>query len=155
MRIFRPAGAWIMGVVFLGGCAVGPKYQTPPAPVPDVFKEAPADSAPGEEWKVATPQDAMRRGTWWEMFNDPELNALEEQLTSGNQNIAQAYENYMEARALVGQARAQRVPTVTAAPNVQRSQSSATLGLGTSSAASGGVGTGRPVNEFALPITAS
>ena len=30
-------------------------------------------------WKVAQPQDAMLRGKWWEIFNDPELNGLEEQ----------------------------------------------------------------------------
>ncbi|HEY1302395.1 MAG TPA: efflux transporter outer membrane subunit [Vicinamibacterales bacterium] len=157
MGILRPAVAGIVGIVALSGCAVGPKYHTPSAPVPPAYKEAAAATDPvsSQEWKVATPQDAMRRGTWWEMFDDPELNALEAQVNGSNQNIAQAYENYMAARALIDQARAQRLPTVTTDPTFQRSRSSATLGLGTSSAASGGIGTGRPVNEFALPIAAS
>src|SRR5215510_12816089 len=134
MRILRSDLARIVGVIALSGCAVGPKYHTPSAPVPDpdAYKEAAADPGQGQDdWKVATPQDAMRRGTWWEMFNDPELNALEEQLTGGNQNIAQAYESYMAARALIGEARAQRFPSVTTSPNVQRSRSSGSLRLGT------------------------
>ena len=76
----------------------------------------------------------MRRGKWWEMFNDPELNALEEQIDATNQSIAQAYQNYMAARALVDEARSQRFPTVTTTPSVSRSRSSATLGAGTVSA---------------------
>ena len=48
-------------------------------------------------WKVASPQDAMIRGNWWEVFNEPELNALEEQLNINNQNLKEYFENYMAA----------------------------------------------------------
>jgi len=37
------------------------------------------------------------RGKWWKIFNDPELDALEDQLNIDNQNIKQAFENFMEA----------------------------------------------------------
>ncbi len=141
MRLFRPEFACIIGVFALGGCAVGPKYQPPTAPVPTTYKEAPADPSQAQEWKVASPQDAMRRGKWWEMFNDPELNALEEQIDATNQNIAQAYQNYMAARALVQQARAQRFPTATTTPSITRSHASAAVGAGTGSSESAGSAT--------------
>ena len=53
-------------------------------------------------WKAAQPNDAARRGKWWEVFGDPDLNALEEQVTVSNQTIALAEAQYRGARALVG-----------------------------------------------------
>jgi NodT family efflux transporter outer membrane factor (OMF) lipoprotein len=76
---------------------------------------------------VASPQDAMLRGNWWEVFNDPELNALEEQLNINNENLKVYFQNYMAARAQIAEARAQYWPTVTAAPSWNRSKSSGTL----------------------------
>jgi outer membrane protein TolC len=69
----------------------------------------------------------MLRGKWWEIFQEPELNGLEEQLNIDNQNIKQAFENFMAARALIREARAQYFPTVTTAPSYSRSLSSSTL----------------------------
>jgi outer membrane protein TolC len=62
---------------------------------------------------VAQPKDAVLRGKWWEIYNEPKLNELEEQLNIDNQNIRQAFENFMEARALVRETRSQNFPTVT------------------------------------------
>ncbi len=64
----------------------------------------------------------MIRGKWWEIFNEPELNALEEQLNTDNQNIKLSFNNFMEARALVAQARAQYWPTITIGPSWSRSR---------------------------------
>jgi NodT family efflux transporter outer membrane factor (OMF) lipoprotein len=91
----------------------------PVAPAPPAFKEsAPAayTSAPAGTWQPAQPQDAALKGKWWEMFNEPELNALEEQLNIDNQNIAQYFQNFMAARAQVREARAGYFPTVTFNP---------------------------------------
>ncbi len=81
---------------------VGPKYTAPAMPAPPAFKESsPAaykSTLPGA-WQPARPQDAVLKGKWWEMFNEPELNALEEQLDINNQNIAQYFQNFMAARA--------------------------------------------------------
>ena len=60
-----------------------------------------------EGWKVASPQDAMLRGKWWEVFNDPDLNALEEEFNINNQNIKEYFQNFMEARTLI----ARRAPS--------------------------------------------
>jgi NodT family efflux transporter outer membrane factor (OMF) lipoprotein len=76
---------------------------------------------------VASPQDAMLRGKWWEVFKNPELNALEEQLNINNQNIKQYFQNFMEARALISQARSQYWPTVTANASWGRQKSSGSL----------------------------
>ena len=61
-------------------------------------------------------QDATLKGKWWEIFNEPELNALEEQFNIDNQNIKQYFENFMAARAQVREARAAYFPTVKANP---------------------------------------
>ena len=124
------------------GCVVGPKYHTPAAPVPGTYKENPANFPEAQNWKVAAPSDAMLRGKWWEIFNDPELNALEEQVDTNNQNIAQAHQNYMAARALVREARTQYFPTAATTPAISRSHTSSTVAAGTG---------GQSANLFVLP----
>ena len=106
------------------GCLVGPKYQRPVATtetLPSAYKESPTQFKGGQGWKVASPRDAMLRGPWWRIFKDPELNALEEQVNINNQNIKESFQNFMEARALVGEARAQLYPTLTANASYTRS----------------------------------
>jgi NodT family efflux transporter outer membrane factor (OMF) lipoprotein len=111
-------------IALLSGCNVGPKYTAPAPPAAPAFKEsAPAAyrAAPPGTWKPAEPQDAVLKGKWWEMFNEPELNALEDQLDINNQNIAQYFQNFMAARAQVREARAGFFPTVTAVPAITKS----------------------------------
>jgi NodT family efflux transporter outer membrane factor (OMF) lipoprotein len=118
----------------LAGCSVGPAYVAPTATAPAAFKEAPVQGQDGVEWQVAQPQDAVLRGRWWEIYQEPELNALEAQLEVDNQNIRVAFENYMQARALVREARSQYFPTASVAPSFTRSLSSANLPSVTGSA---------------------
>lgn len=103
----------------LAGCTVGPKYQRPPVDAPAAYKEmTPADYKNTDGWKVAQPSDAVLKGKWWEIFNDPELNALEEKVSISNQNVASSAASYVAARALVKQARAQYFPTVSVGPSI-------------------------------------
>jgi len=113
-------------LALLSGCTVGPKYHVPaPAQAPPAaYKEIPQS---GDGWQVAQPSDAKLRGNWWEIFGDPELNALEEQVNINNQNVKQYFENYMEARALVREARSEYFPTVTIGPSFNRQRTSANL----------------------------
>jgi NodT family efflux transporter outer membrane factor (OMF) lipoprotein len=97
---------------------------------PAAFKESPAQFKETEGWTVAQPQDATLRGKWWEIYNEPELNALEDQLNLDNQNIRESFENFMEARALVRETRSQLFPTVSAGGAYTRSQASSNLGSG-------------------------
>jgi NodT family efflux transporter outer membrane factor (OMF) lipoprotein len=127
-RLYASTCSLMMLVIFTG-CQVGPKYQMPAtATAPPVsYKESPTQFVDSDGWKVAQPQDAMLRGKWWEIYNDPELNALEDQLNINNQNIKQFFENFMEARTLIAQARSQLYPTVSVGPSYSRSRSSSNL----------------------------
>src|ERR1700733_11483417 len=84
----------LVGVLSFAGCAVGPKYKTPTAPVTPAYKEM-------GDWKTAQPSDQNLGGNWWELFHDPQLNALEQQINVSNQNIRAAVAQYQQARAVL------------------------------------------------------
>ena len=92
-------------VIGLAGCSVGPAYQVPSTPQPAAFKELAG-------WVPAAPADALERGPWWQLFNDPILNELANGIEVSNQNVAAAVANYAQARALVQQQRAALFPSV-------------------------------------------
>jgi NodT family efflux transporter outer membrane factor (OMF) lipoprotein len=142
----------------LTGCTVGPKYHPPLIQPPPAFKEAPpppaTTPAPAAQdtgaWTVAQPSDAKIRGDWWAVFNEPELNDLEAQLNIDNQNIKLYFQNYMEARALVGEARALYFPTVSIGPAYNRQRSSANLGATSTTA-----NPGKTSQIYSLPLEVS
>ena len=155
MSSFRQYAAIASGLaaLLLAGCRVGPKYHQPPAMAqapPAAYKETPAPSSNAGDWKVAQPQDAMLHGKWWEIYNDPELNALEDKLNIDNQNIKVYFANFMEARTLIAEARAQLYPTVTTGPSYSRTQTSGHVGSAAPSAS-----IGKQANLFDLPVDAS
>lgn len=92
-------------------CMVGPKYRVPATPVPGAFKETPPQG-----WKESSPQDGEPRGKWWTIYNDAQLNALEEQVNISNQNVLAAEAQFRAARAAVRTARSGQFPSVTLAP---------------------------------------
>jgi len=99
----------------LAACgAVGPDYVRPTATVPAAYKEA------GGAWKEARPADTLPRGRWWELFNDPQLNALAERVATGNQTIQEAEARYRQSQALVRQLRAGNYPVVGAGASADR-----------------------------------
>ena len=115
-------------VLLLSGCMVGPKYQRPSAPAPQVYKGAsPADYKETNGWKPAQPNDQILRGKWWEVYNDPALNALEEQVNISNQNVLSFEAQFREAREVVRAARASLFPTISTAPAITNSSSSGNL----------------------------
>jgi NodT family efflux transporter outer membrane factor (OMF) lipoprotein len=119
-------------LVLASGCAVGPNYHRPTAPTPQVFKEPPP-----EGWKQAQPNAGVPRGKWWEIYNDPQLNALEEQVNISNQNVLMAAAQYREARDTVKIARSSLFPTVTASSSLTRQHSSSNLTAAAPSASLG------------------
>ncbi len=137
----------------LAGCTVGPKYHAPVTQAPTAYKETPTAANIAGPWHVARPQDASLKGNWWEIFNDSELNSLETQLNINNQNIKEYFENFMEARALIAEARSQFFPTLIASPSYTRQRSSANL---TNSANSSGIGVvanvGQQTSLYSLPF---
>ncbi|MCX5893688.1 MAG: TolC family protein, partial [Deltaproteobacteria bacterium] len=106
---------------------------------------------------MAQPRDELPRGKWWEIYHDPQLNALEEQVDISNQNIAAAEANFRQALALIRVARAAYFPTVTGGPSWSRFKRSENLGnsnsnlagaSGTSGVGGGGGGGGTGIGTF-------
>ncbi len=138
-------------LALLSGCRVGPPYHAPAPPsitAPN-YKESTVNFQDTDGWKVASPSDAMIKGNWWEVFGDPELNTLEDQLNINNQNLKEYFQNYMAARATIAEARSQYWPTITANPSWNRSKSSGSLSNSTLA------NTGKQSTLWSVPIEAS
>lgn len=149
-RCFHASAFLIVTLCGLQGCNVGPRYRPPVMPAPPAFKEqGPRQAADGTTWKSAQPQDSALRGKWWELYQEPELNALEDRVVISNQNVAQAFANFTAARAQIGQARSSFYPTISVGPSYTRGRSSQTTGNST-------VSTNNPnSNLFNLPFDVS
>jgi len=102
--------------IFLSGCAVGPDYKRPDAPVSETFKEL-------EGWTSARPQDDVPRGQWWSVFGDAQLDQLLQKVDVSNQNVRAAEARVRQARAVSDQARAGLYPAVNANASANRGQS--------------------------------
>ena len=113
-----PQALLVIALLPLSGCTVGPKYQRPAAEVPPAYKEV-------GNWKPAQPSEQNLGGNWWEIFQDPQLNALELQVNVSNQNLKAAEAQYTQARAILRYHRADYFPTVTADPVATRNKTSA------------------------------
>jgi NodT family efflux transporter outer membrane factor (OMF) lipoprotein len=118
-------------VLLCAGCMVGPDYFKPSVPMTAAYKE-------DQGWKLARPSDTIPRGKWWEIFGDPQLNALEEQVSEANQNVKVAEAHFRQARALIGFARAGLFPTVTAGTSALSVRNSTLSPFSSSGASSSG-----------------
>jgi len=127
-------------ILYLAACAVGTKYKAPTVPAPPAYKEM-------CNWKTAQPSDQNLGGNWWQIFQDPQLNALEHQINVSNQNLKAAVAQYLEARAALRYARADYYPTVSTAPSATREKYSANR--------PGTVARGTTFNDFVLPVDLS
>jgi NodT family efflux transporter outer membrane factor (OMF) lipoprotein len=132
----------LVGVLQFTGCAVGPKYKTPVAPTPPAYKEM-------GNWKTAQPSDQNLGGNWWELFQDPQLNALEQQINVSNQNLKAAIAQYQESRAALRYVRADYYPTLTAGASGTRQRYSNHRPPQTS------IFDGLTFNDFVLPVNLS
>ena len=112
------------------GCTVGPRYKRPTAQVPDTWKgEGP--------WQTAAPKDAISKGTWWKIFNDAELDQLEQQLLQANQSLEAARDRLSEARSQARIASSAYFPTLSTDPSGQRQR----------------LGANRPLSGSTIPLT--
>jgi len=139
----------LIGLILFKGCDKAPKYAKPTAPTAPSYKEiTPENFKETDNWKFARPKDDVIRGKWWEIFNDPQLNALEEQVNISNQSVALADANFRAARAVVKQSRSQYFPTVTTGPSITYSQQSAAT-------SQSNFASGRRFPLYSLPFDAS
>lgn len=118
--------SWIAALLCLAaftGCTVGPNYHQPSVPpAPAAYKELPPPNPPNGSWKQAQPSDAQIKGNWWEIFGDPQLNALEEKIAVSNQTLKASMEAYLQARDQIRVTRANYYPTLSAGPSVSRTR---------------------------------
>ncbi len=142
------AAAAVLVLALVGGCSFAPKYTVPPVQTPVAYKEM-------DGWKVAQPKDDVIRGKWWEIFNDPLLNALEEQVAISNQTLLAALANLQEARAVIKEARSQYFPTVSLEPSVTKTFQSANAKSVVTSPGSSGGKVGGNNTFYSLPLDAS
>jgi len=108
--------AILAAMALTAGCAVGPDYQRPETAAVPEYKEA-------GDWKLAQPQDHLDRGRWWEVFGDPQLDALLGQVEVSNQNVLAAEAGLRQAQALVNASRSAYFPTLELDASVIRSRS--------------------------------
>src|SRR6201987_2131883 len=141
-RPISTAALLLATVLQLAGCAVGPKYKTPATPAPPAYQEM-------GNWKTAQPNDHNLGGNWWELFQDSQLNSLEQQINVSNQNLKAATAQYQQARAALRYQRADYYPTITVNPSVTRSRYSNNRPPQTS------IFNGITFNDFTLPIDLS
>jgi NodT family efflux transporter outer membrane factor (OMF) lipoprotein len=124
------------------GCTVGPNYHQPPVETPGAYKE-------NAGWKVAEPKDELARGKWWKIFNDRQLDTLEDQVNISNQNLAAAEANYRQALTQIRVARSAYFPTVAGGPSWSRFKRSETIGsANTNLAGASGTGSGANIGVF-------
>jgi NodT family efflux transporter outer membrane factor (OMF) lipoprotein len=129
---------------------VGPKYVKPTAPVALAFKEQPPESFKGSDsWKPAQPSDQALRGKWWEIFGDPQLNALEEEVTLSNQDLKVSEARFRQARAMIRFNRSAEFPTISTSPSITNERVSPNSPYFPASQANNGTG------AFTLPIDLS
>jgi len=126
-------GSTLLAAALLGctvGCTVGPRYKRPTAQVPDTWKgEGP--------WQTAAPKDAIPKGAWWNIFNDAQLDQLEQQLLQANQSLEAARDRLSEARSQARIASSAYFPTLSADPSGQRER----------------LGANRPLSGSTVPLS--
>ncbi len=100
-------------------CTVGPDYHKISTEIPEVYKET-----KNSNWKIASPQDETSKGKWWEIYNDPFLNKLEELIDTSNYSLAASIAQLEQAQALLGQAKANYFPTLGTSTGITRQRQS-------------------------------
>jgi len=146
MRSCRhPAALALLAALALAGCKpVGPNYKAPPMPAPPSF----SDLGHNGDWASATPADAADRGAWWAIYQDEDLNTLEQHCASANQNIAASLHAYQQAHDLVRETHASLYPTVSLGGSATRNEVSA-------NAPQVGPATQRDFWQFLIPLNIS
>ena len=97
----------------LGACAVGPNYRAPILDTASAFRNAPQSQA-----------DQTVDASWWRAFNDPVLDALEDEALSQNLDVAIAVARVLQARAAAGAATAALLPAGELDPRAASTRSS-------------------------------
>jgi NodT family efflux transporter outer membrane factor (OMF) lipoprotein len=138
-RPWRAPGAALL--VLLASCAVGPDYQRPATPPSSEYKEA-------REWKQAEPSEAIERGKWWVIYNDPVLNELEQSIDVSNESVKLAEAQYRQALALAREASASLWPSLSANASATRQSQGSSRGAAVSGGSGGAVNLQQGISDI-------
>jgi NodT family efflux transporter outer membrane factor (OMF) lipoprotein len=136
------ASVGLASLLSIAGCAVGPKYNRPAVEVPPAYKEV-------GDWKLAQPNEQDLGGAWWQIFQDQQLNALEDQINVSNQNLKAAEAQYTQARAVLRYYRADYYPSINAGAAATRNRISNNRPPGHLSS------NGATYNDYQIPVQLS
>ncbi|PQV54022.1 efflux transporter outer membrane subunit [Paraburkholderia sp. BL21I4N1] len=116
---FRALLLEMLACLVITGCTVGPNFESPTsATPPQVFARTASAQAPSKAVEASFNQD------WWTLFNDPTLNALEQQLADANLDVAAASARLRQSRAERRVAGAAEYPTLDGAASYDRERGS-------------------------------
>jgi multidrug efflux system outer membrane protein len=101
--------------LLLFGCAVGPDYAPPVSELPAAYFES-------RDWKLSDPADAVPKGAWWQVFGDPQLDALEARAADVSPQLAMAMARLDQALAIANIEKAALYPQLEAAGAGTRSR---------------------------------
>lgn len=121
LKLSHPKGLLVAASMacLLASCTVGPKYSKPSVPLAPAYSEQPPSSFKEiNNWTSANPSDSQLRGNWWEIFRDPQLDVLEEQVPTANQTLKAADASFRQARTLISINRSNLYPTVSSGPSI-------------------------------------
>jgi NodT family efflux transporter outer membrane factor (OMF) lipoprotein len=136
------ASVGLASMLSIAGCAVGPKYNRPAVEIPPAYKEV-------GDWKPAQPNEQNLGGAWWQLFQDQQLNALEDQINVSNQNLKAAEAQYTQARAVLRYYRADYYPSINAGAAATRNRISNNRPPGHLSS------NGATYNDYQIPVELS
>ncbi|MFL9900542.1 efflux transporter outer membrane subunit [Paraburkholderia fungorum] len=114
--------ALLAGTFALAACSLAPDYHVPPTPVAAQYRTI-------GPWVSAQPADQLSRTDWWKIYNDPQLDDLEQRLLANNTDLAAAYAHYRQAKAYVDQVSAALYPRISMSAVPQRDRQSDTRPL--------------------------
>ncbi len=144
LRVWQRALASVAlaSVLSIAGCAVGPKYNRPAVEIPSAYKEV-------GDWRPAQPNEQNLGGAWWQIFQDQQFNALEDQINVSNQNLKAAEAQYTQARAVLRYYRADYYPSINAGAAATRNRISNNRPPGHLST------NGATYNDYQIPVELS
>ena len=105
MRSHRVVAAAVL--LGLAGCSLAPEYHRPDVPAPDAFKEQ-------GPWVSAAPAGDSPDDTWWTLYGDATLDALQAKVDAANPTLAAAVARYTQARAYVQETSSGFLPQIAA-----------------------------------------
>lgn len=108
----------VLACLSIAACTVGPNFEAPKSPTPEVFNRTHTAQAPSKA------VEGQFGSEWWTLFNDPVLDGLEKHLADANLDVAAASARLLQSRAERRVAGAAEYPTLDGAASYNRERGS-------------------------------